>query len=214
MVSNQARPTSGILRSRNRSRTRETSDSSSNKNRKPGVEARLGSSLRELSKHREIVMKSSNRSTLTFAHQGTAAWLARTARRIGIHRDVTFVVSLMGAAGLLAASAVPVSSAEPLFGQTNLVSDQPGVAKITDPSLVNSWGITEGPGLPFWISDNGTGLSTLYSVPGSTLPVTKVPHTVTINPAAGAASAAPTGTVFNVTSGFSIAGSKAVFLFD
>jgi uncharacterized protein (TIGR03118 family) len=136
------------------------------------------------------------------------------AKRIGIHRDVTLMVSVMGAAGLLAASAAPVSAAT-LFDQTNLVSDQPGVAKITDPSLVNSWGISEGPSTPFWISDNGTGLSTLYSVPGSTPPVTKVPLTVTINPAAGAASAAPTGTVFNSSpgSGFSIDGSKAIFLF-
>jgi uncharacterized protein (TIGR03118 family) len=72
------------------------------------------------------------------------------------------------------------------------------------------------PGSPFWISDNGTGLSTLYAVPGAPPPVTKVPLTVTINPAAGAASAAPTGTVFNSStgSGFTIAGKKAIFLFD
>jgi uncharacterized protein (TIGR03118 family) len=106
------------------------------------------------------------------------------------------------------------ASADPLFNVTNLVSDQPGVAKITDPSLVNSWGITESSTSPFWISDNGTGLSTLYAVPGSMPPVTKNPLTVTINPATGSATAAPTGTVFNGTSGFTIAGSKAIFLFD
>ena len=65
------------------------------------------------------------------------------AKTIGIQRDVTFMVSLIGAAGLLAASVVPVSSAEPLFGQTNLVSDIPGLAQITDSSLVNAWGISE-----------------------------------------------------------------------
>jgi uncharacterized protein (TIGR03118 family) len=120
--------------------------------------------------------------------------------------------SLTSAAMLWAAGMVP-ASADPLFNVTNLVSDQPGVAKITDPSLVNSWGITESSTSPFWISDNGTGLSTLYAVPGSMPPVTKNQLTVTINPATGAASAAPTGTVFNVTSGFSIDGSKAIFLF-
>ena len=73
------------------------------------------------------------------------------------------------------------------------------------------------PGSPFWISDNGMGVSTLYSVPGSGPPsVMKVPLTVTIDPAAGAASSAPTGQVFNVSpgTGFTIAGKKAVFLFD
>ncbi len=135
------------------------------------------------------------------------------AKTIWKQRNVTVMVSLVGAAGLLAASAAPVF-ADPLFAQTDLVSDQPGMAKTTDPSLVNAWGISEGPSTPFWISDNGTGVSTLYSVPGSTPPVTKVPLTVTIDPAAGAASAAPTGQVFNVSSGFSIAGSKAIFLFD
>ena len=45
--------------------------------------------------------------------------------------------------------------------QTNLVSDLPGVAQNLDPNLVNPWGIAESGGSPFWISDNGTGLSTL-----------------------------------------------------
>ena len=35
------------------------------------------------------------------------------------------------------------------FQQTNLVSDIPGLAKITDPDLVNAWGISEGPSTPF-----------------------------------------------------------------
>jgi uncharacterized protein (TIGR03118 family) len=137
------------------------------------------------------------------------------AKTIWKQRNVTLMVSLMGAAGLSAASVAPVF-ADPLFAQTNLVSDQPGVAKITDPSLVNSWGISESSTSPFWIADNGTGLSTLYAVPGATPPVTKNPLTVTINPASGSATAAPTGTVFNGSAGagFSIDGSKAIFLFD
>jgi uncharacterized protein (TIGR03118 family) len=136
------------------------------------------------------------------------------ANTIASSRGAAVMFSLSTAAMLWAAGMVP-ASADPLFNQQNLVSDIPGLAKITDPSLVNAWGISEGPATPFWISDNGTGLSTLYSVPGATPPVTKVTSlTVTINPAAGAALAAPTGQVFNVTSGFNIAGSKAIFLFD
>src|SRR5438874_12765867 len=50
--------------------------------------------------------------------------------------------------------------------QTNLVSDLPGVAQFLDPHLVNPWGISESATSPFWVSDNGTGLSTLYNTPG------------------------------------------------
>src|SRR5205807_3092492 len=47
-------------------------------------------------------------------------------------------------------------SATSVFQQTNLVSDQPGVAQITDPNLVNPWGIALGPnGGTLWVSDNG-----------------------------------------------------------
>ena len=52
--------------------------------------------------------------------------------------------------------------------QSNLVSDLPGVAQVQDPNLVNPWGISESSTSPFWISDNNTGVSTLYAVPGAT----------------------------------------------
>src|SRR5262249_61070323 len=58
--------------------------------------------------------------------------------------------------------------------QTNLVSDLPGVAALADPHLVNPWGISESGTSPFWVSDNGAGLSTLYvaNPPVSTNPPT------------------------------------------
>ena len=144
-----------------------------------------------------------------------------TAKTIGTQRDVTLVASLMGAAGLLAANAAPVSAAT-LFNQLNLVSDIPGLAHVTDPNLVNSWGISEstGPkGSPFWISDNGTGLSTLYSVPGSgPLSVSIVPLVVTVPGAVPKTTSAPTGQVFNFLAGtgaFKLHnGNPAAFLFD
>ena len=65
--------------------------------------------------------------------------------------------------------------------QTNLVSDLPGVAAATDPNLVNSWGISESSGSPFWISDNNSGLTTLYQVPGAgSTPVSINPLVVNI----------------------------------
>jgi uncharacterized protein (TIGR03118 family) len=116
-------------------------------------------------------------------------------------------------AGLSAASVGPVF-ADPLLRQTDLVSDVLP-AQIMDPDLTNAWGISEGPGTPFWVSDNGTGVATLYSVPGmGSAAVTKAPLTVTI-PSGSAATAAPTGQVFNGTAGFKLSnGSKALFIFD
>lgn len=86
------------------------------------------------------------------------------------------------------------------YVQTNLVSDLPGVAAHQDTDLVNPWGITAGPTTPFWISDNGMGLSTLYDGTG-----TKIPLVITVPPAGSA----PTGVVFNGTAGFS--GSHFIF---
>lgn len=111
---------------------------------------------------------------------------------------------------MVAAGVVP-ATAQLRVDQTNLVSDIPGLAKLKDPDLVNAWGISSGPTLPFWISDNGTGLATLYSFPGSGPPtVSKFPLTVTIPPTAGGTTSAPTGQVFNGGVGFG----GAKFLFD
>ena len=52
--------------------------------------------------------------------------------------------------------------------QTDLVSDIPGLAAITDPNLTNPWGVSHLTGSPFWISDQGTNVTTLYAVTGST----------------------------------------------
>src|SRR6202007_3344219 len=59
------------------------------------------------------------------------------------------------------------SSVTPVFAQyvrTDLASNQPGVAPSTDPQhLINSWGLTALPMSPFWLSDNGSGVSPLYT---------------------------------------------------
>jgi uncharacterized protein (TIGR03118 family) len=107
--------------------------------------------------------------------------------------------------------------------QTNLVSDLPGVATFQDPHLVNPWGIAESSGSPFWVSDNGASVSTLYNTAG-------VPQALVVSiPSPGdplGASGAPTGAVFNIdgspASGFKLNGftktnaatsASALFLF-
>jgi len=76
------------------------------------------------------------------------------------------------------------------YRQTNLVSDVPGLAPTTDPNLVNPWGLTSSSTSPWWVADNGTGVSTLYNGAGQ-----KLALTVTIPPAAPPST--PTGVVFN-----------------
>ncbi len=86
------------------------------------------------------------------------------------------------------------------YQQMNLVSDQPGVAALQDSNLVNAWGISFSPTSPFWISDNGSGLSTLYIVTNDSsgmVHVVKRSLEVTI-PGGGT----PTGQVFNGTDSF------------
>jgi uncharacterized protein (TIGR03118 family) len=102
------------------------------------------------------------------------------------------------------AAASPLAAAEQnSYTVTPLVSDQPGVAARTDPNLVNAWGLTASTTSPWWVSDNGTDLSTLYRGDGT-------PQALVVKVAGG-----PTGTVFNPTAGFVLpTGGKALFLFD
>ncbi len=82
---------------------------------------------------------------------------------------------LCGRAALLAFTVLFVaSSVTPVFAQykrTDLASNQPGVAPSTDQQhLINSWGLTALPTSPFWLSDNGSGFSTLYNGGGEQMP--------------------------------------------
>jgi uncharacterized protein (TIGR03118 family) len=98
------------------------------------------------------------------------------------------------------------------YTQTNLVSDQSGVAAVQDTNLVNAWGLSRGSGTPWWTANNGTGTSTLFNT--STTPPTS-PFFVTILPAPGSTEGGvPTGTVFNGTTAFHLSnGNPARFLF-
>jgi len=54
------------------------------------------------------------------------------------------------------------------YVQTNLVSDIPGMAELTDANLQDPWGIALSTKSPFWISDQATSVATLYSVNSTT----------------------------------------------
>jgi uncharacterized protein (TIGR03118 family) len=49
------------------------------------------------------------------------------------------------------------------FAIVNQVSDQAGVAPVTDPVLVNAWGLASSAAGPLWVSDNGSDSSTVYN---------------------------------------------------
>src|ERR1700719_3650866 len=100
--------------------------------------------------------------------------------------------------------------------QTNLVSDIPGLATITDRELLNPWGISHSPTSPVWISNQATSTSTLYSVTDETN-VSKVNLTVAI-PKTAQGPQGPTGQVSNTnTSSFLVNnggdGGSAHFIF-
>jgi uncharacterized protein (TIGR03118 family) len=104
------------------------------------------------------------------------------------------------------------AKADSAYLQTNLVSDISGLAAVTDSSLVNPWGVSHVPTSPFWISDQGANVATLYNVTGSTT-VVKNPLTVSIA-TTGSVPQGPTGQVSNTnTSSFLINGTNARFVF-
>jgi len=110
------------------------------------------------------------------------------------------------------------------FADTALVSDKTGVVATTttiDANLSNPWGVAIAPGLPFWIADNNSNLSTLYSGTGAieTDSVTGSNEVgIAIPASAAGVPANPTGQVYNGNGGFLIstgAGQEsALFIFD
>jgi uncharacterized protein (TIGR03118 family) len=122
--------------------------------------------------------------------------------RLTLRRPRIFVPLIVLAMLLLAVLPGAVfakASAVGFYQQTNLVSDIAGVALFTDKNLVNPWGLSHPPTGPWWVSDNGTGLSTLYNGNGRKFPVGS-PLVVTIAPPGGSppgTTAAPTGNIFN-----------------
>src|ERR1051326_9093214 len=108
---------------------------------------------------------------------------------------VAIAISVLIAGGFLssAAFASPIAG----FAQTNLVSDIPGLAAVTDSQLKNPWGVAFTPTSPYWVADNATNVSTLYNGAGA-----KQGLVVAMPPLAPQ----PTGVVFNPASATSFNG--------
>src|SRR5256714_11037275 len=105
--------------------------------------------------------------------------------------------------GLLAVAAamfMSVSAYGDTYSWTNFQSDIPGVAQHVDPNLVNPWGMAASAGGTIWVSDNGTGVSTLYHQDGTAVDLVVTIPTSARNRDGGN----PTGVVFNDTSFFQV----------
>src|SRR5215469_4375744 len=99
--------------------------------------------------------------------------------------------------GMVVMIAVARLAAGQHYIQTNLVSNMSGIAEGADPQLINSWGLSRGPGSAWWVADNLSGFATLYNGPG-----VKQSLVVTIPPAdpTKGATGSPDGIIFNGSS--------------
>jgi hypothetical protein len=114
---------------------------------------------------------------------------------------------------LAAAACTAASARADTYSWTNLQSDIPGVALRTDSNVVNPWGMAASTSGTIWVSDNGTGVSTLHSQDGTAVPLVEEIPTAARNRDGGN----PTGIVFNATQFFQVTkngtSAPAIFIF-
>ncbi len=121
----------------------------------------------------------------------------KSLRKVGV-----LVFALVAVAVLATPPAAAVGSNR--YTMTPLVSNNDVPGTTHDVNLTNAWGLVAGPATPWWVSDNGADVSTLYNATG-----VKRNLNVTV-------AGAPTGIVFNGNAGsFPVgpSGASALFIF-
>jgi len=108
--------------------------------------------------------------------------------------------------------------ADAQYRLTNLVSNQlESHAPTIDPLLANPWGLARSAGSPWWVADNDTGWSTLYTATGTQEALRVVVPTAGNGPveaAGGNGPGTPTGIVFNGSkTDFQVSGVSSSFIF-
>ncbi|MGA7343087.1 MAG: TIGR03118 family protein [Terracidiphilus sp.] len=112
---------------------------------------------------------------------------------------------------VLTCAALPLCCSAQQYLVTGLVADQSGAAAATDPNLVNPWGLSRSSTSPWWASDNGTGLATLYDGTGA---AKSLVVTIPTGDASMSSTGTPSGTVYNGGTGFVLPdGKPAAFMF-
>ncbi len=123
--------------------------------------------------------------------------------------ELKVLLSVVAIALLCLPATAQLASNSTTYTVTNLVSDIPDAATNQDTDLVNPWGLVASATSPWWVSDNGTGLSTLYDGTGA-----KQSLVVTVPAWDGPDGGVPSGIVFNGTTDFQLTmGNPARFIF-
>ena len=104
---------------------------------------------------------------------------------------VAFAATL--AAALVAAGASPAARPGNHYTIAALASDVPGLAPVTDGNLQNTWGLARGAATPWWIANNGTASTSVYTAAGARVDIGGIP--------AQGVPGAPTGAVFSGIAG-------------
>jgi uncharacterized protein (TIGR03118 family) len=107
------------------------------------------------------------------------------------------ITALAGICVAFTMAATPAAAGAGGYVKTDLASDLSGHGNV-DSSLVNPWGLVRGANTPWWVSDNGTGLSTLLQADGTETPASFNPVHIPMTACTGTGT--PTGVVFGGTS--------------
>jgi uncharacterized protein (TIGR03118 family) len=110
-----------------------------------------------------------------------------------MHRLVPAALAATLAAALLVVGASSASRPGNHYKVTPLASDVSGIAPVTDAHLQNTWGLARGPATPWWIANNGTASTSVYTSTGTRVDIGGLP--------AQGVPGAPTGAVFSGISG-------------
>jgi uncharacterized protein (TIGR03118 family) len=129
--------------------------------------------------------------------------------RSSVRRIATLIACCGLALAFSGAAIAQTQSTTQYYSSTNLTSNLTGKAKYTDTLLENPWGMAYAPGGAFWVSDELSGWSTLYSGTGEPQSLQ-----VVVPPASGKVPGSPTGMVYNGSSEFAIDSWVSAFLFD
>src|SRR3979409_2524953 len=86
------------------------------------------------------------------------------------HLKATAMIALVAGSTIAGAAEDDSRAQRDAYVVAPLVSNVSGRATVQDAVLQNAWGVAFSPaGSPFWVNDNGTGCSTLYSGAGTKL---------------------------------------------
>jgi uncharacterized protein (TIGR03118 family) len=127
-------------------------------------------------------------------------------KRLGSRRLLPLLVAATSGLALATPAVASASNGndkpgpdDALLTQTNLASDLPGTAQITDPDLKNPWGISLSATSPLWVADQGTDSATVYSLAPGTGTFAKNANIRVTMPDS---KAGPSGQVPNTSTGF------------